>query len=83
MKISTIKSFYTLNQLFSFITENRKFKIIKYNVYLNKKLNLLADDYKEFFFLKKINKYNNYRFINNYYIEFKNDFGNIINKNLF
>ena len=83
MKISKIKSFYSLNQLFSFITENRKFKIIKYNMYLNQKLYLSANDYKEFFFLKKINKYNNYRFINNYYIEFKNEFGDIIDEDLF
>ena len=58
---------------FSFISEKRKFKIIKYNIYLNKKLDLSINDYKEFFFRKKINKYD-YIFINDFYIEFKNDF---------
>ena len=50
MKISKIKSFYSLNDLFSFISDKRKFKIIKYNIYLNKKLDLSIDDYKECFF---------------------------------
>ena len=50
MKISKIKSFYSLNELFSFISDKRKFKIIKYNIYLNKKLDLSIDDYKECFF---------------------------------
>ena len=53
MKISKIKSSYCLNELFSFISDKRKFKIIKYNIYLNKKLDLSIDDYKEFFFKKK------------------------------
>ena len=47
MKISKIKSFYCLNELFSFISHKRKFQIIKYNIYLNKKLDLSIDDYKE------------------------------------
>ena len=80
MKISKIKSFYSLNELFSFISDKRKFKIIKYNIYLNKKLDLSIDDYKEFFFQKKINKYD-YVFINDYYIEFKNDLNDIIDDN--
>ena len=50
MKISKIKSFYSLNELFSFISDKRKFKIIKYNIYLNKKLDLSIDDYEECFF---------------------------------
>ena len=80
MKISKIKSFYSLNELFAFISDKRKFKIIKYNIYLNKKLDLSIDDYKEFFFQKKINKYD-YVFINDYYIEFKNDLNDIIDDN--
>ena len=80
MKVSKIKSSYCLNELFSFISEQRKFKIIKYNIYLNKKLDLSIDDYKEFFFQKKINKYD-YVFINDYYIEFKNDLNDIIDDN--
>jgi hypothetical protein len=80
MEISKIKSPYSLNQLFSFISDKRKFKIIKYNIYLNKKLDLLINDYKECFFKKKINKYD-YVFINDYYIEFKNDLNDIIDDN--
>ena len=80
MKISKIKSFYSLNELFSFVSDKRKFKIIKYNIYLNKKLDLSIDDYKEFFFQQKINKYD-YVFINDYYIEFKNDLNDIIDDN--
>ena len=80
MEISKIKSPYSLNQIFSFISEKRKFKIIKYNIYLNKKLDLSIDDYKEYFFKKKTNKYD-YVFINNYYIQFKNDFNDIIDDN--
>ena len=80
MKISKIKSFYSLNQLFSFISDQRKFKIIKYNIYLNKKLDLSIDDYKECFFQQKINKYD-YVFINDFYIEFKNDLNDIIDDN--
>ena len=80
MKISKIKSSYCLNELFSFMSDQRKFKIIKYNIYLNKKLDLSIDDYKECFFQKKINKYD-YVFINDYYIEFKNDLNDIIDDN--
>ena len=53
MKISKIKSFYCLNELFAFISDKRKFKIIKYNIYLNKKLDLSIDDNKEFFLKQK------------------------------
>ena len=80
MKVSKIKSSYCLNELFSFISEQRKFKIIKYNIYLNKKLDLSIDDYKECFFQQKINKYD-YVFINDFYIEFKNDLNDIIDDN--
>ena len=53
MKISKIKSFYSLNELCFFISVKRKFQIIKYNIYLNKKLDLSIDYYKELFFQKK------------------------------
>ena len=80
MKVSKIKSSYCLNELFTFLSDKRKFKIIKYNIYLNKKLDLSIDDYKEFFFQQKINKYDCV-FINDYYIEFKNDLNDIIDDN--
>ena len=80
MEISKIKSPYSLNQLFSFITDKRKFKIFKYNIYLNKKLDISIDDYKECFFQQKINKYD-YIYIKDFYIDFKNDFNDIIDDN--
>ena len=80
MEISKIKSFYSLNELFSFISDKRKFKIFKYNIYLNKKLDISIDDYKECFFQQKINKYD-YIYIKDFYIDFKNDFNDIIDDN--
>ena len=80
MEISKIKSPYSLNQLFSFISDKRKFKIFKYNIYLNKKLDILIDDYKEMFFRKKIDEYD-YIFVDDFYIDFKNDFNDIIDDN--
>ena len=66
MKISKIKSFYSLNELFSFISDKRKFKIIKYNIYLNKKLDLSIDDYKECFFSKHFpHLFQDYRYQSN------------------
>ncbi len=54
MEITKIKSSYSSTELFSFISsDKRKFKIIKRNIYLNKKLDLSIDDYKEFFLKQK------------------------------
>ena len=57
MSILKIKSPYVLQQLFSFILEKRKLKIIRYNSFMNKKFDLSLNDYKELFFKKKIEKY--------------------------
>ena len=46
-------------ELFSFISEKRKFKLIKNNVHLNKKLDISIIDYKKYFFQKK-NEYYGY-----------------------
>ena len=51
MKLLTIKP-NVLQDLFSYIKYKRKFKIIKYNKFLNKKLDISNDDYKELFFQK-------------------------------
>ena len=80
MILSNIHSKYLIKELFSFIKENKKLKIIKYNLFLLNKLDLSINDYKEFFFRKKINKYD-YIFINDFYIEFKNDLNDIIDDN--
>ena len=49
--MESIKSKYIFQELFSFITSKRKFKIIKYNSFLHNKLDLSIIDYKEIFFL--------------------------------
>ena len=63
--------------MFSFISEKRKFKLIKNNVHLNKKLDISIIDYKKYFFQKKIEYYGYYR-IKDYYEELKNYLNNII-----
>ncbi len=63
-----IKLSYCLHELFSFINQKRKYKIIKYKCLLKK----LDISIKEYFYQKKIEKYN-YKFIENYWIQFKND----------
>ena len=73
--MKSIKSKYIFQELFSFITSKRKFKIIKYNSFLHKKLDLSIIDYKQFFFQLKIEEYNDY------WIKFKNDFKDIIDEN--
>ena len=56
MKLLKIKSPYVLHELFSFISEKKKYKVIKYNTFLNKKLELSVFDYKFFFFTNKDKK---------------------------
>ena len=77
MLLKKIHSKYLIPELFSFIKENKMFKLIKGNSFLNKNLNLSSKDYKMFFFKKKIENYNFY-YINDYYQKFKNDFNSII-----
>ncbi len=78
--MKSIKSKYIFQELFSFITSKRKFKIIKYNSFLHNKLDLSIIDYKQFFFQLKIEEYN-YSNIYDYWIKFKNDFKHIIDEN--
>jgi len=79
MKLLKIKSPYVLHELFSFISEKKKYKVIKYNTFLNKKLELSVFDYKFFFLQTKIKKYN-YNYINFFWIQFKNDFKELFEK---
>ena len=81
MKLFKIKSPFIHQQLFSFISTRRKLNIIKYNFFLNQKLELSQINYKEFFFQQKMKKYENYSYICNYWLQFQNDFKNIIEKN--
>ena len=78
MKLLTIKP-NVLQDLFSYLKNKRKFKIIKYNISLHKKLNISNDDYKELFFKNKLQTYN-YFYIKTYWNQFQNDFKGIINK---
>ena len=78
MKLLTIKP-NALQDLFSYLKNKRKLKIIKYNDYLYKKLEISNDDYKEFFFKNKLQTYN-YFYIKTYWNQFQNDFKEIINK---
>ena len=77
MLLKKIHSKYLIPELFSFIKENKMFKLIKGNSFLNKNLNLSIKEYKMFFFKKKIEGYNFY-YINDYYQKFKKDFNSII-----
>ena len=78
--MKSIKSKYIFQELFSFISSKRKFKIIKYNSFLHNKLDLSIIDYKQFFFQLKIEEYH-YSNIYDYWIKFKNDFNDIIDEN--
>ena len=78
--MKSIKSKYIFQELFSFISSKRKFKIIKYNSFLHNKLDISIIDYKQVFFQFKIEEYN-YSNIYDYWIKFKNDFKNIIDEN--
>ncbi len=79
MCIIRIHSKYILQELFSFISEKRKFKLIKYSNSLKKKLDLSIDDFLKFYVKNKIEKYD-FIYVSNYLEKFKNDFNHIINK---
>ncbi len=55
--IHKIHGKYLLQELFSYIPENKKFKLIKNNSYIIKKLDLIIDDFKIYFCEKKIKEY--------------------------
>ena len=46
--LENIKSFYIAKTIFSFSNEKNKFKLIKYNKSLQKKINLDITNYKKF-----------------------------------
>ena len=79
MCLIRIHSKYILQELFSFISEKRKFKLIKYCNSLKKKLDLSIDDFLKFYVKNKIEKYD-FIYVKNYLEKFKNDFNDIINK---
>ena len=79
MKLSNIHSKYLIQELFGFIKEKKKLKIIKYNLFLINKLDLSILDYKIAFFKNIIENYNCI-YIKDYYENFKNDFNKIFTK---
>ena len=79
MKLSNIHSKYIIQEIFSFISEKIKFKLIKNNLFLINKLDLSIKDFKIYFFKKIIEKYD-YIYINDYYEEFKKNFNLIIQR---
>ncbi len=75
--IHKIHGEYLLQELFSYISEKKKLKLIQNNIYLIKKSNLTFDDFKFYFFQKKMKMYD-FFYINDYYNEFDKDFSSII-----
>ena len=56
MLLKKIHSKYLIPEVFSFIKENKMFKISEGNSFLNKNLNLSSKEYKMCFFKQKIEK---------------------------
>ena len=82
MKNTKIKSHLIIQQLFSFIPNKKKYKIIKYNKHLHQILDISNKDYQQVFIQKQINKYD-FNYINFYWIKFKNNFQNIIKEDTY
>ena len=76
MKLSKIHSLIGLNEVFSFIKEELKFKIIEYNKYLNKRFDILINIKRNF--CKEKIKYYEFNDVNEYFTQFKDDLQNII-----
>ena len=79
MCLIKVHSKYILGELFSFISIKRKFKIVKYNNSLKKKLNLTINDFSKFYAQNKTKKYH-FIYVKNYIEKLKKDFNHIINK---
>ena len=79
--IYNVKSKYSIYELFSFLSEKRKFQLSKHNLFLNNKLDLSILDYKTYIISKKIKNYN-FPYSNNYIKQLKEDYNNMfINDN--
>ena len=79
MKLSNIHSKYIIQEMFSFISEKIKFKLIKNNLFLINKLDLSIKDFKIYFFQKKLEKYY-YVSIKQYYEKFKKIYNSFIRR---
>ena len=76
MKLSKIHSISGLNEVFSFIQEELKFKINEKNKYLIKKLDILINIKRNL--CKEKIKYYEFNYVKEYFNQFKDDLQNII-----
>jgi hypothetical protein len=77
MIIKNIHSKYIIQELFSYISNKRKLKLIHNNSFLIKKLDISIDEFKILFLQKKIKNYD-FCYIEEYYEKFKKDFKSLI-----
>ena len=77
MLLKNIHSKYIIQELFSYISQKRKLKLVQKNSYLIKRLDLPFDDFKILFLKKKFQNYD-FCFIKEYYDQFKKDFKSLI-----
>ena len=76
ISIIKIKSQFVLSELFSFLPQTRQTSIIKYNKFLNSKLEIIKLT-KTIFFKERIKNYE-FNYIEEYLNKFKEDFNELI-----
>ena len=76
--IIKIKSPFVLSELFSFIPKNKQITIIKYNKFLNSKLEIIKLT-KTIFFKERIKNYE-FNYVEEYLNKFKEDLMNLLKK---
>ena len=77
MLSSKIRSKYIFQELFSFVNDKKKLKLIKGNSFMQNKLDITIKDFQILFFQKKIYNYD-YDSVVNYYDTFINEYESII-----
>ena len=77
MIVQKIHSKYILKELFSFVSDKKKLKLIKGNSFLHKKLDITIKDYQILFFQNKMYNYDCI-FVFDYYEKFLNEYESII-----
>ena len=83
MILSNIHSKYLIQELFSFIKENKKLKIIKYNLFLLNKLDLSINDYKISFYQTIIENYDCLSKNQNFNLRLLDEYFNLMINNLY
>ena len=74
--IIKIRSQFVLSELFSFVPKKRQIKIMKYNKFLNSKLEIIKLT-KTIFFKERIKNYE-FNYVEEYLNKFKEDFNELI-----